>query len=45
MPYRSFRIDDLDPIAVAGVQWHPVRHALGLRAFGVNAYAATPATR
>ena len=38
MPFRSLRIDDLDPIAVAGVQWHPVRHALGLRAFGVNAY-------
>src|SRR5215212_1024330 len=40
MPYRSLRMDDLDPIAVAGVRWHPVRHALGLRAFGVNAYSA-----
>ena len=39
MPYRSLRLDDLDPIAVAGVQWHPVRHALGVRAFGVNAYS------
>ena len=39
MPYRSLRMDDLDPIAVAGVRWHPVRHALGLRAFGVNAYS------
>jgi quercetin dioxygenase-like cupin family protein len=39
MAFRSLRIDDLDPIAVAGVRWHPVRHALGVRAFGVNAYS------
>lgn len=40
MAFRSLRIDDLDPIAVAGVHWRPVRHALGVQAFGVNAYSA-----
>jgi quercetin dioxygenase-like cupin family protein len=39
MAFRTLRIDELDPIAVAGVRWHPVRHALGVRAFGVNAYS------
>ena len=40
MPFRTLRIDELDPIAVAGVRWHPLRHALGVRGFGVNAYSA-----
>jgi hypothetical protein len=40
MPFRTLRIDELDPIDVAGVRWHPVRHALGVRGFGVNAYSA-----
>jgi mannose-6-phosphate isomerase-like protein (cupin superfamily) len=39
MPFRTIRIDELDPIEVAGLRWHPVRHALGVRAFGVNAYS------
>src|SRR5919112_55994 len=39
MAFRTLRIDELDPIAVAGLRWHPVRHALGVRAFGVNAYS------
>ena len=40
MAFRSLRIDELDPISVAGVRWRPVRHALGVHAFGVNAYSA-----
>jgi hypothetical protein len=39
MAFRTLRIDELDPIEVAGVRWHPVRHALGVRGFGVNAYS------
>jgi hypothetical protein len=39
MAFRSLRIDDLDPIAVTGLRWHPVRHALGVQAFGINAYS------
>jgi quercetin dioxygenase-like cupin family protein len=39
MAFRTLRIEELDPIAVAGLHWHPVRHALGVRAFGVNAYS------
>ena len=39
MAFRTLRIDELDPIAVAGVRWHPVRHALGIRGFGINAYS------
>jgi hypothetical protein len=39
MAFRTLRIDELDPIDVAGVRWHPLRHALGVRSFGVNAYS------
>lgn len=39
MAFRTLRIDELDPIAVAGIRWHPVRHSLGVSAFGVNAYS------
>lgn len=39
MAFRTLRIDELDSIAVTGLRWHPVRHALGVRAFGVNAYS------
>jgi mannose-6-phosphate isomerase-like protein (cupin superfamily) len=39
MAFRTLRIDELDPIDVAGLRWHPVRHALGVRGFGVNAYS------
>jgi hypothetical protein len=41
MAYRTLNIDQLDPIEVAGVRWHPVRHALGIRGFGVNAYSGS----
>jgi mannose-6-phosphate isomerase-like protein (cupin superfamily) len=40
MAFRTLRIDELDPIAVSGLRWHPLRHALGVRGFGVNAYSA-----
>jgi tetratricopeptide (TPR) repeat protein len=39
MAFRTLHIDELDPIEVAGVRWHPLRHALGVRGFGVNAYS------
>jgi mannose-6-phosphate isomerase-like protein (cupin superfamily) len=42
MAFRTLRIDELDPIEVAGVRWHPLRHALGVRGFGVNAYSGGP---
>jgi mannose-6-phosphate isomerase-like protein (cupin superfamily) len=42
MPFRTLRIDELDPIEVAGVRWHPLRHTLGVRGFGVNAYSGGP---
>jgi hypothetical protein len=37
---RIARIDELPAIAVAGVNWRPVRRELDVRAFGVNAYTA-----
>jgi tetratricopeptide (TPR) repeat protein len=33
-------LDDLDRIDVAGVHWRPIRRALGVSAFGINAYTA-----
>ena len=36
--YEVRRFDELDSIAVAGVHWRPIRRALGIRAFGINAY-------
>jgi hypothetical protein len=41
MAFRTLRIDELEPIEVAGLRWHPLRHALGVRGFGVNAYSAS----
>ena len=37
-PYSVLRLDDVEPIAVAGVNWKPVRRTLGIDAFGINAY-------
>jgi tetratricopeptide (TPR) repeat protein len=42
-PYSIVRIPEIEPISVAGVQWKPLRRALGIDAFGINAYAATAA--
>ena len=40
MSVRVARVDDVPAVAapVAGLEWHPVRHHLGIRAFGVNGY-------
>ena len=40
MAFRTLHIDELDPVSVAGLRWHPLRHALGVGGFGVNAYSA-----
>lgn len=37
---RVVRLDDVDPIAVAGVNWLPLRRALGATGFGVAAFTA-----
>jgi hypothetical protein len=37
---RTVRIEELQPIEVAGVKWRPVRRALGITGFGINAYSA-----
>jgi quercetin dioxygenase-like cupin family protein len=41
MPFHTVRLDDIEPIAVAGVNWLPLRHTLGVRALGVNAYTGS----
>jgi tetratricopeptide (TPR) repeat protein len=42
---RVIRIDDVESLPVLGgaLQWHPLRHELGIRAFGMNAYTAARA--
>jgi hypothetical protein len=43
-PPRIARIDELEEIPGPGtLTWRPVRHALGIRAFGCNAYTAAEA--
>jgi hypothetical protein len=39
------RIDEVESLPVLGgaLQWHPLRHTLGIRAFGMNAYTAAKA--
>jgi tetratricopeptide (TPR) repeat protein len=37
---RVIRINDLESISVAGVNWRPLRRTLGITAFGTNAYSA-----
>jgi tetratricopeptide (TPR) repeat protein len=36
--WHVLSLDTVDPIAVAGVNWKPLRRPLGLTAFGLNAY-------
>ena len=36
--YEIRRIDELDSISAAGVNWRPIRRELGITAFGINAY-------
>lgn len=43
--WRTLRIDEIEPIAVAGVKWRPLRRELGVEAFGVNAYTADAGER
>ena len=38
--FRVARLDEIEPIDVAGVRWLPLRRTLGVTAFGVNAYRA-----
>src|SRR3954469_10940469 len=40
MAFRVAHLDELERIAVAGTIYRPVRRALGVTAFGVNAYTA-----
>ena len=46
-PVTVASIDDIQPIPVGGhdfsLSWLPVRHALGIQAFGTNAYVAAAA--
>jgi len=44
-PFRAVHLDDVEPVPVLGgqLQWRPLRAALGVRAFGVNAYTARAA--
>ncbi len=45
MAFRTMRISELEPISVVDgtLLWHPLRHALGVTGFGVNAYTAPTA--
>jgi mannose-6-phosphate isomerase-like protein (cupin superfamily) len=40
-PPKIVALDEIEPLPGPGtLSWHPVRHALGIRAFGCNAYTA-----
>ena len=39
--FRVARLDEIEPIAVAGVSWLPLRRTLGVTAFGINANRAS----
>jgi len=45
--WRTAHLDEVESVAVDGsgwsLTWHPVRAALGIRAFGTNAYTARAA--
>jgi hypothetical protein len=38
--WQAVHVDELDQIPVAGVVWRPLRHRLGIHAFGTNVYSA-----
>jgi hypothetical protein len=40
MAFQTLRIADVGPLSIDGLRWHPLRHALDVRGFGVNAYSA-----
>ena len=37
---RALHLDDLPPIDIDGIRWHPLRRALGLTGFGAAVYSA-----
>jgi hypothetical protein len=41
--FQIARIDDLERIPLEGKQWRPIRRALGVTGFGINAYTAAEA--
>jgi tetratricopeptide (TPR) repeat protein len=45
MAARVTRLQEIEPIDVAGVHWRPVRRTLGVSAFGTNAYSADAGER
>ena len=40
--WQTLRLDELEPVRAAGVNWKPLRRTLGVSAFGTNAYVAGP---
>ena len=40
--WQVVRLDEIEPIRAAGVNWKPLRRTLGIEAFGTNAYVAGP---
>ena len=42
---RAIQVSEIDALPIIGgsMRWHPVRRALGIRAFGTNAYSAANA--
>jgi quercetin dioxygenase-like cupin family protein len=42
-PFRTASLDDLERLRVGDLTWLPVRHTLGIQAFGTNAYAGEAA--
>ena len=43
MAFRMLRLEEIEPVDAAGLHWLPLRHELGVHAFGVNAYTAPAA--
>src|SRR5215217_3695300 len=43
MAFRTLRFAEIEPVRAAGLHWLPLRHLLGVQAFGVNAYTAAAA--
>jgi tetratricopeptide (TPR) repeat protein len=41
--FQVTRIDELERIPLEGKQWRPIRRALGITGFGINAYTAVEA--
>ena len=44
MAFRILSIaDDVEPLEIDNLRWHPLRHTLDVRGFGLNAYSAKAA--